>query len=58
MSQEGRRLRGKRGAILTDVADKLKALKRENRKLRQANYISRKASAYFALAELDRQSKS
>ena len=34
---------------------KLKALERENRELRQANEILRKASAYFALAELDRR---
>ena len=32
----------------TDMADKLKALERENRELRQANEILRKASAYFA----------
>ena len=34
-----------------------KALERENRELRQANEILRKASAYFAQAELDRRSK-
>ena len=34
-----------------------KALERENRELRQANEILRKASAYFAMAELDRRSK-
>ena len=34
---------------------KLKALERENRELRQANEILRKASAYFAQAELDRR---
>ena len=34
--------------------DRLKALERENRELRQANEILRKASAYFAQAELDR----
>ena len=33
------------------AADKLKALERENRELRQANEILRKASAYFAQAE-------
>ena len=33
------------------------ALERENRELRQANEILRKASAYFAMAELDRRSK-
>lgn len=39
------------------AADRVKALERENRELRQANEILRKASAYFALAELDRRSK-
>ncbi len=34
-----------------------KALERENRELRQANEILRKASAYFAQAELDRRFK-
>ena len=42
---------GKRGGLPTDTADKLKALERENRELRQANEILRKASAYFAQAE-------
>lgn len=45
---------GKRAGVPTDVAEKLKALERENRELRQANEILRKASAYFARAELDR----
>ena len=40
-----------------DVAAKLKALERENRELKQANEILRKASAYFAMAELDRRYK-
>ena len=40
-----------------EVAAKLKALERENRELRQANEILRKASAYFAMAELDRPFK-
>lgn len=44
-------------SVSTDMAAKLKALERENRELRQANEILRKASAYFALAELDRLSK-
>jgi transposase len=37
-------------------ADKarIKELERENRELRQANEILKKASAYFAMAELDR----
>lgn len=49
---------GRAPGVPTDVAAKLKALERENRELRQANEILRKASAYFALAELDRRSKS
>jgi transposase-like protein len=40
-----------------EMAAKLKALERENRELRQANEILRKASAYFAQAELDRRFK-
>lgn len=48
---------GKRAGIPSDMADKMKALERENRELRQANEILRKASAYFAMAELDRRSK-
>lgn len=38
-----------------DVAEKMKALERENRELRQADGILRKASAYFAQAELSRR---
>jgi transposase len=38
---------GARAGVPTDVATKLKALERENRELRQANEILRKASAYF-----------
>jgi transposase len=49
--------RGVRAGVPTDVAEKMKALERENRELRQANEILRKASAYFAMAELDRRSK-
>jgi len=48
---------GKRAGVTTDMSTKLKALERENRELRQENEILRKASAYFALAELDRRSK-
>ena len=40
-----------------DQLARLKALERENRELRQANEILRKASAYFAQAELDRRFK-
>ncbi|WP_222594449.1 IS3 family transposase, partial [Paracoccus denitrificans] len=38
---------GKRAGIPTEMAEKMKALERENRELRQANEILRKASAYF-----------
>ena len=48
---------GKRSGMPSDVAERLKALERENRELRQANEILRKASAYFAQAELDRRFK-
>jgi transposase len=48
---------GKRSGVPSDVSDRLKALERENRELRQANEILRKASAYFAMAELDRRYK-
>jgi len=43
---------GKRAGIPSEMAEKIKALERENRELRQANEILRKASAYFAMAEL------
>ena len=48
---------GKRAWVPPYMAEKLKALERENRELRQANEILRKASAYFAQAELDRRHK-
>jgi len=48
---------GTRAGVPTEVAERLKALERENRVLRQANEILRKASAYFAQAELDRPFK-
>ncbi len=48
---------GKRAGLPSDVAEKMKALERENRELRQVNEILRKASAYFAMAELDRPLK-
>lgn len=48
---------GKRAGLPTDAAEKMKALERENRELRQANEILCKASAYFAMTELDRPFK-
>ena len=44
---------GKRAGVPREVAEKLKALERENRELMQANEIPRKASGYFAQVELD-----
>ncbi|KIN75163.1 ISAfe7, transposase OrfA [Sulfitobacter mediterraneus KCTC 32188] len=40
--------------MTTAERDRIKELERENRQLRQANEILKKASAYFAQAELDR----
>ena len=48
---------GMRAGVPSYVADRMKALERENRELRQANEILRMASAYFAMAELDRPLK-
>jgi transposase len=48
---------GSRTGVTSEERMRLKALERENRELRQANEILRKASAYFAQAELDRRSK-
>ena len=48
---------GQRAGVPSEMAEKLRALERENRELRQANEILRKASAYFAQAELDRPFK-
>jgi transposase len=48
---------GKRGGVTTAERERLKQLERENRELKRANEILRKASAYFAQAELDRRHK-
>ena len=48
---------GKREGMTTAEHERIKALEREVRELRQANEILRKASAYFAQAELDRRFK-
>jgi len=48
---------GVKPGVTTDMAERMKALERENRELKQANEILRKASAYFAQAELDRRYK-
>jgi transposase len=46
---------GLRPGLTSDEREQLKQLERENRELRRANEILRKASAYFAQAELDRR---
>ena len=48
---------GKRGGLNTNERERVKDLEREVRELRRANEILRKASAYFAQAELDRRPK-
>jgi transposase len=48
---------GSRPGLTTSERDRLKELERENRELKRANEILRKASAYFAQAELDRRPK-
>lgn len=48
---------GLREGQTTPERERIKALEREVRELRQANEILRKASAYFAQAELDRRLK-
>lgn len=46
---------GRRPGLTTEERERLKTLERENRELKRANEILRKASAYFAQAELDRR---
>ena len=48
---------GRKPGVTSNERERVKALERENRELRQANEILRKASAYFAQAELDRRWK-
>ncbi|ABY31927.1 transposase [Methylobacterium sp. Leaf119] len=55
--RQAERDRGQRAGPTTDEGARIKALERENRDLREANEIPRKASAYFALAEPDRWSR-
>ena len=49
--------RGKRAGPSTSDKERLRELERENRELKRANEILRKAAAYFAQAELDRRPK-
>ena len=55
--RQAERDQGKRPGLSTADAERLKQLERENLELRRANEILRKASAYFAQAELDRRPK-
>ena len=55
--RQAERDQGKRPGTTTDDRERIKVLEREVRELRQANEILRKASAYFAQAELDRRWK-
>ena len=48
---------GRRPGLTTDERQRVKELERENRELKRANEILRKASAFFAQAELDRRPK-
>ena len=55
--RQSQRDQGVRAGPTSAEIERIKALERENRELRQANEILRKASAYFAQAELDRRFK-
>jgi|SRR5690242_478594 len=55
--RQAERDQGKRPGSTTEELERIKALEREVRELRQANEILRKALAYFAQAELDRRFK-
>ena len=48
---------GERAGLTTNEREELKRLQRENSELKRANEILRKASAFFAQAELDRRAK-
>ena len=55
--RQAERDQGRRAGATTSERDRLKQLERENLELKRANEILRKASAYFAQAELDRRQK-
>jgi transposase len=55
--RQAERDQGRRPGLTTDERQRLKQLERENVELRRANEILKKASAYFAQAELDRRPK-
>lgn len=55
--RQAQRDAGGRPGMTTSEHERLKELERENRELKRANEILRKASAFFAQAELDRRQK-
>ncbi len=55
--RQAERDQGSRAGLTTAERDRLKQLERENLELKRANEILRKASAFFAQAELDRRQK-
>jgi len=55
--RQAERDQGTRPGLSSDERERLKARERENRELKRANEILRKASAFFAQAELDRRPK-
>ena len=55
--RQAERDQGRRAGLTSNERDRLKELERENRELKRANEILRKASAFFAQAELDRRPK-
>jgi transposase len=55
--RQAERDQGGRPGLTTDERQRLKQLERENVELKRANEILRKASAFFAQAELDRRAK-
>jgi transposase len=55
--RQAERGQGVRAGLTSDERERLKQFERENRELRRANEILRKASAFFAQAELDRHGK-
>ena len=55
--RQWQRDQGERDGLTSDERERLKQLEKENRELKRSNEILRKASAYFAQAELDRRPK-
>ena len=55
--RQAERDQGRKPGLTTDERERLKVLERENKELRRTNEILRKASAFFAQAELDRREK-